>query len=215
MKYILLLFMTCLISLTGRSQTPIKSLYDDDYGEIYGAYYKDTYNDLIRFVGTWKYTSGNTSIEIVLQKKEMQLICDGAGCEWGFYTDIIIGEYKYIENGNVVVNTLSNLAINHENPYSYNITGNIILKYNPYNPYVCVGCGPGDVKIWTYFSDPERDIFGMNGIMVFYHYTENNVEKLRLQFMADGVPLPGLDGEPESEYSNYRIPFGFYELEKQ
>ena len=70
------------------------------------------------------------------------------------------------------------------------------------------------IKVITSFSDPERDIFGYSPQMIFHHFVENGVEKLRLTFRATSGLLTGLNGE-ENIYSEYNIPFGVYILEKQ
>ncbi|MDY0090826.1 MAG: hypothetical protein RBR78_10745 [Flavobacteriaceae bacterium] len=72
-----------------------------------GAYYKDTNNVFDNFVGTWLYTNGNTSFKIVLAKQPDVYVSNG-----GYYEDLIIGEYQYIENGVEKINTLSNIGLN-------------------------------------------------------------------------------------------------------
>ena len=42
--------------------------YDDGYRN--GQYYKDTYNHLNVFEGTWVFQNGNTTFKLVLEKKE-------------------------------------------------------------------------------------------------------------------------------------------------
>lgn len=193
MKHILLLlilvpFWSC------KAQSPIKSLYND-YPGVTGAYYKDIDNDLDKFIGTWKYTSGTTSLTITLQKKIMQPFNDN---NVHYYEDIIIGEYKYIENGVEKINTLSQLLTT-KDPYEYNIVGNILI-------------GQTNRKLRTSFSQPDREIQGMTQAMFFQRADSGSVQKLQLKFMAtdgaytvDGVPLP---------YTSYTVPFGDYLLVK-
>ena len=57
MKGIKLLFLI-VFWVSCKAQTPLLSLYDDQYGEVAGAYYKDTHNDLDNYVGTWIYSNG-------------------------------------------------------------------------------------------------------------------------------------------------------------
>lgn len=62
---------TLIFLVNCNAQTPILPIYDnEDYGDIEGAYYKDTFNDLNLFEGTWQYTNGNTEFKVVLKKKK-------------------------------------------------------------------------------------------------------------------------------------------------
>lgn len=210
MKRIALIVSVFVGSLYMYSQSPVKSLYDDKK-ELQGVYYKDLYNDLNRFVGTWVYTDGTTSLTIVLQKKEMQYnnIFNN-----NFYEDLLIGEYQYVENGIEKINSLSNLQNVNFDVFDHNIIGNTIMKPVIGNPDACYNCGPNEMKVLTYFSDPERDILGYEPEMIFHHYIENGVEKLRLNFRTIGGPMTGPNGE-ENEFYEYNIPFGIYILVKQ
>mgnify|MGYP006999718644 CR=1 FL=1 len=171
-------------------------------------YYKDVDNDYNCFEGTWIYTNGNTSLTVTLQKKVMKLIQDDSH---NFYIDAIIGEYKYIEDGIVIINTLSNLSQNHENPYKYNITGGTISKNQ--DP-LCSNCDPDDIKVICSFSDPERDILGMEANFIMRHYTENGVEKIAVVFRGGGMIASDPERNPQG-YTSYSLPFGEYALIKQ
>ena len=60
------------ISFACKAQTPILPRYDNpDFGDIDGAYYKDTFNDYDHFEGSWQYTNGDSLFKVLLQKKEM------------------------------------------------------------------------------------------------------------------------------------------------
>lgn len=192
----------------GTAQTPIKSLYDDsNFGSIEGAYYKDTHNDLDNYAGTWKYSNGTTSITITLQKKTMQLY---VGDYISYYEDIIIGEYKYIENGIEKVNTLPQLSTILNSSYAHNIVGNAII--GPQS-YYCLNCGPNDRKLATQFGDPNREIFGMEPEMIFQRADSGGVQKLKLRFRTISSYITD-DGEPPL-FTSYTIPFGEYLLVKQ
>src|SRR5690554_6781696 len=211
MKKILLTF-TILLTIVCKAQSPVKSLYDDVFESNSGAYYKDIYNDLNRFVGTWIYTDGTTSLTIVLQKKEMKYNNILGN---NFYEDLLVGEYQYIENGIEKINTLPNLQNLSFDVYDHNIIGNIISKpISGVEENLCYNCGPNEIKVLLSFSDPERDILGYEPEMIFHHYIENGVEKLRLNFRTISGPATGLNGE-ENQFYEYNIPFGVYILIKQ
>jgi hypothetical protein len=192
------------------AQTPELPLYDSSK-TVPGAYYKDLQNDFQRFMGEWKYEQGLDTLIVKIIKKEMQFINYG---NVSFYGDFIVAEYRYVENGIEKINTLPNLLINHSTPFKYNIVANIIIKPVPNNSAVCPNCGPNDVMVEGPFSDPERDIFGFEPIVVLRHKIENGVEKVFFTLQIEGSILPDDDGN-YGPYSTYNIPQGFYELIKQ
>lgn len=58
--------------------------------------------EMDKYVGTWKWTSGNDSFEIILRKEKVfDISKDDLSCE-----DVIIGFHKYIKNGVVVESSL-------------------------------------------------------------------------------------------------------------
>ena len=65
-----------------------------------GMYLKDMDNILDRFAGTWKWQNGNSYFEIIFIKEEMVE-------NTIFYSDFIVGKYKYIENGVVKEDNLT------------------------------------------------------------------------------------------------------------
>jgi hypothetical protein len=154
----------------------IQPLYNGERN-IDGAYYKDTNNDLDNFVGTWKYTNGATSLTIVLQKKEMQNYSDNS---ISYYEDILVGGYKYVENGVEKINTLPLPAQNLPDNYDYTIFGNIILPYDPQ----CIQCVQGKKILYAALDDPHRDITGMESKMIFARADSGSLQKLLLKFMV-------------------------------
>ena len=65
-------------------------------------YIKDTQNIYNNFAGTWQWTNGNSTFTIKLQKVEYWKMPND-----NYYKDLIMGGYKYIENGNLVVDNLT------------------------------------------------------------------------------------------------------------
>jgi hypothetical protein len=88
-----------------------------------GGYVKDLDGVLNPFIGTWKWTNGNSEFTIVFVKKEMY---NASGLN-NYYEDTIMGGYKYIENGIVIVNTLN---------FSTEFTLNDTSTYNNYAPII-------------------------------------------------------------------------------
>src|SRR5690606_36770800 len=143
MKRIALIVSVFVGSLYMYAQSPVKSLYDDKK-ELQGVYYKDLYNDLSRFVGTWVYIDGTTTLTIVLQKKEMQYNNILGN---NFYEDLLVGEYQYIENGIEKINTFPDLQNLSFDVFAHNIIGNPIMKPVIGNPDACYNCGPNEMKL--------------------------------------------------------------------
>ena len=72
MKNIFYFFALLLFSISCKAQSPVLDISQDMGTEnLTGAYYKDTYNLLNPFEGTYLYTNGNTIFKIVFQKKVM------------------------------------------------------------------------------------------------------------------------------------------------
>lgn len=217
MKKILIITALLLSFINCKAQTPIEPIYNNpDYADTEGAYYKDTYNDYDRFEGTWQYTNGNDSLTITLQKKEMQYIDNSSSPMLGpsIYEDILIGEYRYVENGVEKVNTLTNLQVNYSDPYEYNLSGGGIEKYNPSAPPgYCLGCSPGEVKVALPFEEPNVNIQGSSLYYYFRHYIENGVEKLELNMFDHGMITHELG--TVNLNNKYSIPHQDYILIKQ
>lgn len=52
-----------------------------------------TNNDIDKFVGAWRWTSGTDTVEIVLQKQVYNIPMTGTS------TEILVGWHKYVKNG--------------------------------------------------------------------------------------------------------------------
>ena len=202
----LFLIMVFMLGLGCKAQIPIKSIYDDT--DINGAYYKDTNNDFDKFVGTWKYTNCITSLTITLQKKAQYHKFHSNGDN--YYLDVMVGEYKYIENGVEKINTLPFLSQNFDDPYKYHIAGSLIARPNS---IYCLGCGPNDRKLVLGFVDPNRSIPGYEPEMMFQRVDSGGVQKLKLIFRTISGMIVEEGVEPP--YNEYTVPFGEYLLVKQ
>ena len=198
---------TLIFLVNCKAQTPILPRYDNEaFGSIEGAYYKDTFNDFNGFEGTWQYTNGNTTFKMILQKKEMaQYISPMSGRS--YYEDLLIGEYKYVENGVEKVNTLSFLSNNYTNPYEHYIAGGLIEKYDPNVSGICIGCNPGEIKVSLVLREPNVEIPGAYIRIFFRHFVENGVEKLEAEASMYGNPTYNIN-DPNPTFDEYSLPLG-------
>lgn len=90
MKPFVLFFLT--VSGGYASAQQVESLYDSPSYAEPNIYYKDLYNDLDPFVGTWMYTDGNTSLTITLQKKaRVSRNTVRNRLNYTFYEDMLVG----------------------------------------------------------------------------------------------------------------------------
>lgn len=198
MKIICSIFI--LVSLLCKAQNPILSLTDNSNESLLNnAYYKDLDGVLNNYVGTWKYTNGSTSLTVVLKKKE-QVYND----EW--YEDMLIGEYKYVENGIELINTL-NLIDSLTDYYNHNITGNSIIGKGQFIP--CNSCTPFEKRVLLFFHDPLRDY--LSNMVSIRFFTENNIQKIEIQIGASSGAAIIDDSLPFET----NVPYGNYVLEKQ
>jgi hypothetical protein len=205
MKTTITLLFLITLCFACKAQSPILPKYGGDFKKIEGAYYKDTFNDFNGFEGTWQYTNGNTTFKVILQKKEMaQYISPMSGRS--YYEDLLIGEYKYVENGVEKVNTLSFLPNNYTNPYEHYIAGGSIQKYNPNVSGICIGCNPGDVQVRLIMFEPDVEIPGVYLYIYLRHYTENGIEKLEAEIIPQGMIVYNKDENPNPTFDEYSIP---------
>lgn len=203
MKHLYLIFIFICWGCYG--QLVVRDLYGSDREES-GAYYKDTYNDFDKIVGTWKYTNGTTSLTIVLQKKLRQPVYDYSL----FYEmDYIVGGYKYVENGVKKINTLAQLQQNME-PEKYAIEGFTIA--GPQSVY-CVDCGSNDRVFLLGYLEPNSSVFIMETEMLFQRADSGGVQKLKLDFRTL-YSAPEDVTQPATPDERYTIPFGEYILTK-
>ena len=95
-----ILFLTIIFNCNSQ----IISLTNADFQNIPdGAYVKDIDGKLNPYIGTWQYTDSNIEFTVVLVKKERY---DRGGFN-STERDIILGGYKLVENGNVIVDLLN------------------------------------------------------------------------------------------------------------
>lgn len=194
------------ILIACKAQTPIIPLLErpQNYGQIAGAYHKDVTNFLNNFEGTWVWQNGNTSLTLQFLKVE-QYQSSMPITNVTFYEDFLIGEYKYIENGVEVVNTLN--LFNNSNSRTHSIWGGSLLRR--LNRPKCHECGTDEIRVSLSFKDPERPFLAT---LVLRHGVQwwNQQEYIEARLFISGTYTVA-PGAP----TGLRVPDGVYTLLKQ
>jgi len=179
LKQVFITYIILLLVLSCKAQNivPIYNINGVELPED-EAYLKDVDNDYNPYVGTWKWESGNNSLTIIFNKVEQHT------SSVGDYSDLLVGEYQYIENSVELVNTFpliepigipniinSEDAMRYNNIVSYSITTNDI-GFPP-----CPECDPNTRFIILSIKDPTRP--GLWGGIVMARFVESGVEKIR------------------------------------
>ena len=138
----------CLISIANACHSQIVIDIKDNTGENHeNHYYKDTANFLDNFTGKYIFESESTSIEIVLEKRERSSMNDV------YFEDLIIGEFRILENGKEIRSTLDKLKTRYNNSAKHSLHGNLILtgKRRGYND-----CLPDEIQLVLGFVDEHQ-----------------------------------------------------------
>lgn len=171
----LLILIVVLVATACKGQTPIYTLGESRTNTPDGCYVKDNNNILDKFTGTWVFNQNGTVFTVTLNKGLMVPIA-------GHYRDDIQGKYKYVVNGNTIVDT-------------DNYTGNDSKIRFTFLNY-------GTERIALFFYDPERPKIGAK---VFLTYSNvGGVETLHWELKVTGY-LPQLPGEPSAQL-DFRVP---------
>ena len=205
-KFFIVFFLMLALG-SSRAQTTIDLNSSEHYGKD-GYYYKDLNNRFNVFEGNWRFTSGNTYLEIKLDKK---VNVKSNAILGDYFYDALVGEYKYVENGVLKINTMSNMAINHSDAENYNILATNLSKYGD---LTCNGCQPGNIYVKGRYSQPNCN-HGSVPTISFRHYIENGVHKLKMIFSANTRLPYDPDTLEELPCDTFAIPYGEYILVKQ
>jgi hypothetical protein len=196
---ILSIFINC------KAQTPIIPLIDrsQSYGQINGAYYKDVENFLNNFEGTWVWQDGNSALTFVFEKIESY---HNTPLNANFYEDLLVGEFKYVENGVVIADYLADMNSGNLSR-ERNISGNSII-YRGWFPK-CDACPNDELRIRLHFTDPERPF---RATLVLRHGIQwwNQQEFIEARLFVSGTYTVS-QGDP----TGLRVPDGIYTLLKQ
>jgi len=171
----------------------------EDFQKSPDYYVKDVNNEFNKFVGTWKYIDGNTELTFKL-KKELHYQAD---TDYNF-VDLLVGEYKYVENGVEKVNTLVDFDDDSITGYDHNISGGTFTHIAPSS--CLISSDNNEIKIEVSLDDPND--FNITGNVILRYVNENGVEKIQVCIQDNSVLA-------DDENANIAIPDGFYELIKQ
>ena len=201
MKYSTVILILIFSFISCKAQSVVKSLDGDTSCPPYdnNCYEKDVNDEFEKFVGEWIYESGNTSLVLRLKKELYYQISQNSN-----YEDLLVGEYKYVENGVVKANTLSDF----DNPsvagYDHKISGGVFVHFLPSN---CIDSSESqEIKVELFIEDPRDE--NIEGRLILRYVVENGIEKLQT-CIYDYTTL--------SDDVNDRIiiPDGYYVFEKQ
>ena len=190
-----------------KAQITTLPLYSsEDYEDGVDIYYKDTFNDFDNYTGTWEYVNGTTSLRIVFEKK--LLYHDAFDNN---YRDLLIGEYRYIENGVEKINTLPLLTNPPLDLIEHTIVGSSIIGND--NFPICSDCSNGQKRVVLSFEDPLRNnVEGLFGNLIVRRVGAGSVQQIKIELRQRGNILV-IDNIPPL-YSSFNVPWGEYTLTK-
>ncbi len=191
MKTLYLILFIFILNICNAQTYPI---IEEGIGLEEGVYYKDTYNELNKFSGIWRYQSGNIIFEIAFQKKTMLYNPD-----FNNYCDILIGEYRYIIGTETIVNTMANLQQDMA-PYKNNIAGANIKDLN---------LPASERRVLMAFTDPERSYLNRDIIVKHLPAVGSTPEKIEIEFRGEMSVVPD-----DSSPTTLRVPEQNYTLTK-
>ncbi|WP_435254736.1 DUF6705 family protein [Tenacibaculum sp. A30] len=199
MKNLYILIFIIFTSLSCKAQSPIidieerPSIWDTP---TKNAYYKDINNFYDGFEGTWIGTRGNKTLKIVLKKIKK------TKNDIPYYYDEMHGEYQYIEDGVVKINTLDNTDY-----FKTSIYGSDLLKSN-YKP-PCADCDPNKRRLRIGFFD---NVHKVSATLYLQHTTVNGQPALKGLMYGDGGSY---DAANPPEHLYMVIPTGWWTFIKE
>ena len=199
-----------LIAITVNSQT-IVPLESYDGTREPNSYYQDINNVLDPFIGTWEFTEGSTTFRIVLNKAIMTEV---PNTEVPYFEDILYGEYKYVQNNVVMINTLNNVYPLGTIIFKRTINGNSIL--NHYDYPLCGDCDSTEKRVQINCYDPLKEVYYK---LTLRKKIIGGIQKLFISIYSSGIRYDFSD--PNDIFTanpvavGTSIPQGNYELMKQ
>ncbi|CAM4366574.1 DUF6705 family protein [Flavobacterium terrigena] len=203
-----IIFITCLIlsivSCKAQTIQSARSIHPAETPD--GGYYQDA-NDLLNpYIGTWVHTNGTTSLTIKLRK--IINFYNGK-----FYSDLLVGEYQYIENGVEKLNTLSQFTIDYPLQYDHKLYSSHLL-YASDKPNPCTTCNNSISRVNITYSDSVKGIMG--SFYMGLSSTSNLVTNVYIS--STGIKYSGDPNDIStltSEHVGTTIPNGWYSFIKQ
>lgn len=191
--------MAVLFCMSCKAQT--YNLYNSSYGSVSGAYYQDSDGLLNPYVGEWTYENGSDTFIISLLKKKI------FNASMNFYEDVIVGEYRYVQNNDEKVNTLSAINDTHDSKVDYNLYGNVLIN-NSRLP-MCTNCSENEKRLELTFRESTRDaLYGPRAVLILKMSSAGGqpviIATLNKTYAADSSVVP--------ELSNFSVPYGVYTL---
>ncbi len=200
----LIMIAIAFLSFSCKAQQHIVGLYsNEDFDTNSNYYLKDLDNDFDKFIGTWKWEDGNTSLTFKLDK-EIKYQLDATS----MYKDMLVGEYQYVENGVEKANTLSNFDNPSLKGADHRICGfSIISKIS--RPK-CDECTIDERRARISISHQTAE--DVTSTLVLRYVVEGGVEKLKIRIFGGG---PRFVEEDRTDPVELDVPHGEYTLTKQ
>ena len=202
------LIFTCLLFsiLSCKAQIIIQTLDNFDLDTPTGGYYQDTNYLLDPYIGTWTHTNGTTSLTMKLRK--VIRFYNGK-----FYSDLLVGEYQYIENGVEKLNTLNQFTIDYPLQYDHQLHSSDLLKTLD-KPNPCITCNTTIPRVELMYSDNIKDIVG--SFYMGLSATSNTIANVYIS--STGIKYSGDANDITTlttEHVGTTIPNGWYSFVKQ
>lgn len=147
---------------------PIGSGENIEHNQNY--YEKDINNEYAKFDGEWVYQNGTTEITLKLKKEEHYLSPSN------YFTDMLVGEYQFIENGIEKVNTLADFDNPSLSGYDHTISGGVFVHQLP--QYCVDNSALSELKIELMIENPNDD--DIEGRLILRYVNDNGIEKLEV-----------------------------------
>ncbi|WP_405211434.1 DUF6705 family protein [Dokdonia sp. Asnod2-E02] len=181
----------CLVLSCKAQITP---LWQADPDAPDGSYFKDLDNDLDNFEGVWESDNNGTTLTLDLRKIE--------NIENGTFNkseDILVGEYKYVEDGQTIMDYLPLLDDPTIIGHKHYVSGNLLMA-NYHRP-PCNNCQPDDRRLMLFWIDPEKR--NLRSSSVLRRFQENGVEKLEMRHYLTYGEGSDQDLIPRIPYQTY------------
>jgi len=193
------------------AQNPVIDIHNSVFAEIPNAYYSDIEGFYNQFEGTWIYTDSEKTIRFRFKKKEMFYRQSIVNC----YYDVLIGEMQFIFNNQELINSLSNVDIEHNTIYRYSLLSLGKVGYN-YEP-VCTECPLNVQRLPMMYDEPTNDDMCLSAYFVMRIEIESGLPKLKVQYnqLSGSCNMNKNNFDLPSTKTNFTIPYGDYTFIKE